>query len=51
MHRSGILWFRNSEAAASFAEQWAMTTLNLDSVWSDDQGVFNRLLTNGLYPV
>ena len=51
---TGILYFRAAPAAIAFTRLWANTTLALPENlwWSDDQGVFNRLLTSSdFYPV
>ena len=49
---TGIIFAAPTPAAVAFAGRWAADTLSLDVWWSDDQGVFNRLLTApGFYPV
>ena len=42
---TGILWFGATAVSTTFARRWASETLALTDPWSDDQGVFNRLLT------
>lgn len=48
---TGVLWFASHESAITFAQEWALGTLALTDPYSDDQGVFNRLILRGLYPV
>jgi hypothetical protein len=48
---TGVLWFASEPSSIAFARQWALETLALTDAYSDDQGVFNRLLVHGLYPV
>ena len=48
---TGVLWFASDAAAIRFARTWAAETLALTDPYSDDQGVFNRLMIRGLYPV
>ena len=57
---TGVIFMASRPAAIAFCRLWANRTLALREWWSDDQGVFNRLLTgrgtwpvedNGYYPV
>ena len=59
---TGVIFLVASNETVRFCERWADATLHLpsDQWWSDDQGVFNRLLTGrgswpfmntGFYPV
>ena len=59
---TGIIFLAATKTTVEFCERWAETTLHLpkDQWWSDDQGVFNQLLTGrgtwpfqdtGFYPV
>ena len=59
---TGIIFLAATPATVAFCQRWAETTLHLskDQWWSDDQGVFNQLLTGlstwparntGFYPV
>ena len=48
---TGVLWFASDAASIRFARTWAEETLALTDPYSDDQGVFNRLMIRGLYPV
>lgn len=59
---TGIIFLAAAPATVAFCERWADTTLHLpqEQWWSDDQGVFNQLLTGrgtwpnkdtGFYPV
>jgi len=46
---TGVLWFAaNAAAPLAFLRAWALATIELSDPWSDDQGVFNRLLTCAL---
>ena len=48
----GVIFLAASNATVGFCERWARATLQLETWWSDDQGVFNGLLTRqGFYPV
>ena len=49
---TGIIFLASSAATVAFCETWAATTLHLPSHmwWSDDQGVFNQLITGGGMP-
>ena len=47
----GVVWFRADPSAIEFAREWALGTLALTDPFSDDQGVFNRLLLRGMFPV
>lgn len=43
---TGVIWFAAGAAPPlAFLRQWAVATLSLQDQWSDDQGVFNRLIT------
>ena len=42
---TGVLWFRSTADAIGLARKWAMATLGLRDPYSDDQGAFNRLIT------
>jgi hypothetical protein len=43
---TGVLWFAAGAAPPlAFLRAWAVATLGLQDEWSDDQGVFNRLIT------
>ena len=44
---TGIIFMASRGATIAFCERWANATLTLTSNewWSDDQGVFNQLLT------
>lgn len=46
-----MVWFRADPSAIEFAREWALGTLALTDPFSDDQGVFNRLLLRGMFPV
>mmetsp|Transcript_7493 Transcript_7493/g.12720 ORF Transcript_7493/g.12720 Transcript_7493/m.12720 type:complete len:806 (+) Transcript_7493:15-2432(+) len=48
---TGVIWFAADRDASAFARKWGRATLNLNDPWSDDQGVFNRLIEEDLYPV
>ena len=49
---TGVLWFAPHEGARRLLKEWANETLYLNNEWSDDQGVFNRIITRrGFYPV
>ena len=48
---TGVLWFAAEPSSIAFARRWALETLALTDAYSDDQGVFNRLMVHGLYPV
>lgn len=48
---TGVLWFKSSVDSIALARRWALETLNLHSPHSDDQGAFNNLLADGMYPV
>ena len=49
---TGVIFLAASNATVGFCERWARATLQLETWWSDDQGVFNGLLTRqGFYPV
>ena len=49
---TGVIFLAASNSTVAFCERWARSTLKLETWWSDDQGVFNRLLTaRGFYPV
>ena len=48
---TGVVWFRADPSAIDFAREWALGTLALTDPFSDDQGVFNRLLLRGMFPV
>jgi len=59
---TGIIFLAATNATVHFCERWAEATLHLpaEQWWSDDQGVFNKLLTGhgtwpfaatGFYPV
>ena len=46
-----MVWFRADPSAIEFAREWALGTLALTDPFSDDQGVFNRLILRGMFPV
>ena len=49
-----MIFLTSTNATVEFCERWATTTLRLPAPlwWSDDQGVFNSLLTTrDFYPV
>ena len=59
---TGVIFFASAAPTIAFCEAWANRTLNLPPAqwWSDDQGVFNQLLTGrgswpqvdtGFYPI
>ena len=59
---TGVIFLSALPATVHFCDRWAEATLHLpaDQWWSDDQGVFNKLLTGrgtwpfentGFYPV
>ena len=48
---TGVLWFAAHDSAIKFAKEWAEGTLALTDPYSDDQGVFNRLMVRGLFPI
>ena len=48
---TGVLWFAAADPAIAFAKKWALATLALTDPYSDDQGAFNRIMVDGLYPV
>ena len=48
---TGVVWFKADAAGIAFAAEWALQTLNLNNPFSDDQGVFNRLIVRGMFPV
>jgi hypothetical protein len=48
---TGVLWFAAAPSSIAFASEWALGTLALTDPYSDDQGVFNRLILRGLHPV
>ncbi|KOO29623.1 glycosyltransferase family 77 protein [Chrysochromulina tobinii] len=50
---TGIIFLAATNATVHFCERWAEATLHLpaEQWWSDDQGVFNKLLTgHGTWP-